>query len=141
MKILKKLSLALATLVLLLSFTTPKEEYIGKWKGQDKGDIGFLTLTDDGYALFEFNGQIMGGKSYNHQGIDAYMRYTVNTGISPAGIDFIIYTKKDNKELARMKGIIEMDSSDELHLALTFGDGSSRPTDFSKDDIVFNRVK
>jgi len=141
MKILKKLSLALVTLLLLFSFTTPKEEYVGKWKGQDKSDIGFLTLTDDGYAIFEINGQIIGGRSYMQQGINVYMRYIVNTGISPAGIDFIIYTKSDNVELARMKGIIEMDSSDELHLALTFGSGSSRPSDFSKDNIIFNRVK
>lgn len=141
MKILKKLSFALVTLMLLFSFTAPGGDYVGKWKGKDKGDIGFLTLTSDGYATFEFNGQTMGGKSYNHQGTNAAMKYTVNTGTSPTSIDFIIFDNDKEAELGRLKGIINMKSRNEMEMALTFGGGTGRPKDFSSDAIVFNRVK
>jgi len=141
MKIFKKLSFALVTLLMLFSFTAPEDDHIGKWKGKDKGDIGFLTLSSDGYATFEFNGQIMGGKSYNHQGRTASMKYTVNKGVSPTAIDFMIIDKSANKELARLKGIIKMTSRNEMQMALRFGGGAGRPTDFSTDAIVFSRVR
>lgn len=141
MKLLKKLLFACATLLILFSFTAPKGEHVGKWKGKDKGDIGFLTLTEDGYATFEFNGQIMGGKSYNHQGTNAAMKYTVNYGTSPTSIDFIIVNNKEKAEMGRLKGIIKMKSRNEMQMALKFGGGSGRPTNFSTDAIVFNRVK
>jgi len=141
MKILKKLSFALVTLLLLYSFTTPGGEHVGKWKGKDKGDIGFLTLTSDGFATFEFNGQTMGGKSYNHQGVNAAMKYTVNNGTSPTSIDFIIFDNDAERELGRLKGIIKMKSRNEMQMAMTFGGGTGRPTDFSADAIVFDRIK
>jgi hypothetical protein len=141
MKILKRLSFALITLLLIYSFTAPSGEHVGRWKGKDKGDIGFLTLTSDGYATFEFNGQTMGGKSYDHQGVKAAMKYTVNNGTSPKAIDFIIIDKRADEELGRLKGIINMKSKNEMQMAITFGGGSGRPTDFSTDAIVFDRVK
>ena len=113
----------------------------GKWKGKDKGDIGFLTLSSEGYATFEFNGQIMGGRSYDHQGVKAAMKYTVNNGTSPKSIDFIIIDLSSDEELGRLKGIINMKSRDEMQMALTFGGGAGRPTDFENDAIVFNRMK
>lgn len=141
MKILKKLSFALVTLLLLYSFTAPGGEHVGKWKGKDKGDIGFLTLSAEGYATFEFNGQIMGGRSYNHQGVNAAMKYTVNNGTSPTSIDFIIIDNDAKEELGRLKGIIKMNNRNEMQMAMTFGGGTGRPTDFSADAIVFDRVK
>ena len=141
MKILKKLSFALVTLLLLFSFTAPDGEHVGKWKGKDKGDIGFLTLSSEGYATFESNGQIMGGRSYDHQGVKAAMKYTVNNGTSPKSIDFIIIDLSSDEELGRLKGIINMKSRDETQMALTFGGGAGRPTDFENDAIVFNRMK
>ncbi|MEM6686205.1 MAG: hypothetical protein AAF617_10505 [Bacteroidota bacterium] len=141
MKILKKLSLALVTILMLFSFTAPEGDYVGKWKGKDKGDIGYLTLSSDGYATFEFNGQILGGKSYNHQGTSASMKYTVNKGVSPASIDFMIINNGTKKELGRLKGIIKMNSRNEMQMAIRFGGGAGRPTDFSTDAITFSRVK
>lgn len=141
MKTLKKLAFAVVTLLLLFSFTAPEGQHIGKWKGKDKGDIGYLTLTDDGYATFEFNGQTLGGKSYDHQGRKAAMKYKVNTGTSPTSIDFIIIEQSSKDELGRLKGIINMLSRNEMQMALRFGGGAGRPTDFSEDAIVFKRVK
>ncbi|WP_298420371.1 hypothetical protein [uncultured Kordia sp.] len=141
MKILKKLSFALITLMLLFSFTAPNGEHVGKWEGEDKGEIGFLTLTEDGYASFEINGQVVGGRSYNIQGVNASMKYTVNNGMSPTGIDFIIIDSDSKEELGRLKGIIKMRSRNKMQMAMTFGGGSGRPTDFSEDAIVFKRVR
>ncbi|WP_241148001.1 hypothetical protein [Lacinutrix jangbogonensis] len=126
--------------MLLCSFTVSDSEYVGKWKGKDKGDIGFLTLSSEGYSTFEFNGQSMGGKSYDHQGKKAAMKYTIDDKTSPASIGFIIIDNESNTEMGRIKGILEMKSSDELQMAMAFG-GGTRPTDYSKDAIVFNRIE
>ncbi|WP_375241804.1 hypothetical protein [Lacinutrix sp.] len=141
MKILKKLSFVLVALLILCSFTISEGEHVGRWKGKDKGDIGFLTLSSEGFATFEFNGQEMGGKSYDHQGVTASMKYVVDYKSSPTAIDFIIIDNSTDTELGRLKGIINMKSSDEMQMAMTFGGGTTRPTDFSTDAIVFNRVK
>ena len=59
MKFLKQFSLLLTALFLFSAFSIDGEKtYVGKWKGKDQGEIGFLTLTEDNYAIFEFNGQI-----------------------------------------------------------------------------------
>ena len=142
MKLLKRFSLFLATMFLLSSFSGDGDpSFVGKWKGQDKGDIGFLTLDPDGYALFEFEGQTMGGKSYNHQGRKVAMTYIVDTSRNPHPIDFIITDKEQDREIGRLKGIISMKSNNEMQMALTFGGGTGRPTDFSSDAIVFERYK
>lgn len=141
MKILKKLSLALVTLLLVYSFTAPSGQHIGKWKGKDKGEIGFLTLSSDGYATFEAEGKITGGKSYQVGEMIASMKYIVDNGTSPIAIDFIIIDNSNDKELGRLRGIIKMKSKNEMQMAMTFGGGSGRPTDFENDAIVFDRVK
>lgn len=143
MKLFKQFSILLTALFLFCSFSfiDADKSYVGKWKGKDKGDIGFLTLTKDGYATFEFNGQVMGGKSYNHQGIDGSMTYTVNTSTSPYMIDFIIIDNSSDKELGRLRGIIKMNNNNEMQMAMTFGGGTGRPSDFSQDAITFTRHK
>ncbi|MEJ6791258.1 MAG: hypothetical protein QNK89_00570 [Lacinutrix sp.] len=141
MKILKKLSFVLVALLFLCSFTISEGEHVGRWKGKDKGDIGFLTLSSDGFATFEFIGQEMGGKSYDHQGVKASMKYIVDYNNSPASIYFIIIDKSTDTELGRLKGIIKMNSSDEMNMAITFGGGPGRPTDFIDDSIIFSHVK
>lgn len=142
MKFFKRFSLLLISILLFSSFTIDADKtYVGKWKGEDKGDIGFLTLSHDGYATFEIGEQTMGGKSFNQQGVDASMKYTVGTSSKPYSIDFIIINNTENKELGRLKGIIEMTDSNTMKMAMTFGGGTTRPTDFSADAITFNRAK
>lgn len=142
MKVFQKLSWIAITFLLITSFTTVKEgELVGTWKGADKGDIGFLTFSADGFATFEIEGQTMGGKSFDMQGISAQMRYTIDASALPASIDFIISKQDTYEELTRMKGIYEMNTPDELHIALAFGAGKSRPIDFSTDNVMFYRVK
>ncbi|MFD1063947.1 hypothetical protein ACFQ1Q_11880 [Winogradskyella litorisediminis] len=142
MKLLKQTTFIISVLFLLSSFTKIEDKsYVGKWKGEDKGDIGFLILSKEGYATFEFEGQAMGGKSYNHKGIEASMKYIVNTSSKPYAIDFIITNLSNDEELGRLIGIIEMNDKSTMKMALTFGGGSERPSDFSQDAITFNRFK
>ncbi|MBF4983776.1 hypothetical protein FNJ87_05320 [Nonlabens mediterrranea] len=142
MKILKALSLTAVLFMFLTSFTAlvGDSPHVGRWKGEDKGDMGFLELTSDGYATFEFEGQKMGGKSYVSDGVELAMTYKIDKKKSPTHIDFIIIDKSSNAELGSLKGIIEMKSHDQLHLALSFS-GESRPTDFTVDALLFSRVQ
>jgi len=142
MKNLNRFPILLLTLVLLCSFTLQTEKvYVGKWEGKDQGDIGFLTLTSDGYAVFEFDGQTMGGKSFKHRTIDnASMRYVIDEKSQPFTIDFIIINNENNEEIMSSKGIISIKSTDEMELALNFS-GTERPKDFSENNITFARYK
>jgi uncharacterized protein (TIGR03067 family) len=141
MKFSKRFSLLLSALLLFCSFSFigADKSYVGKWKGKDKGDIGFLTLTKHNYATFEFDGEIMGGKSYNHQGITAALKYRVNTKKSPATIDFIIWDKKKAVEVGRLRGIFKMNSNLQMQMAINFSGSNQRPKDFSIDSITFLR--
>ncbi|TCK68649.1 hypothetical protein DFQ05_0157 [Winogradskyella wandonensis] len=141
MKLFKKLALLFSVLFLFSSFNIDSDKsYVGKWKGKDKGDIGFITLSSDNYATFEFEGRVMGGKSYMQQGLNAAMTYTVDESTKPYKIDFIMINKENNSELGRLLGIINMITPDEMEMAIGF-DGSSRPSDFSSNNITFYRHK
>tara|TARA_R110001632_G_scaffold39718_2_gene99330 strand:+ start:6481 stop:6903 length:423 start_codon:yes stop_codon:yes gene_type:complete len=140
MKTLKKISLFLFLLITLSSFTSSTELYKGKWKGEDKGDIGLFILSDDGYATFETDGKVMGGKSYVQNGAEASMEYEVNEKVKPFTIDFIIKFNKNKKELGRLKGILKILDNDKMLLSIGFG-GAPRPKNFEKDVITLNRIK
>ncbi|MFK7951138.1 MAG: hypothetical protein AB8G11_26390 [Saprospiraceae bacterium] len=140
MKILKKSLFTVLILTSLFSFTTTESSYVGKWKGQDKGEIGFLILDNDGYIKIEFEEQTIGGKSFYQNNVELSMKYVVNDFVFPSSIDLIIVRNSDDKELRRMKGIVSLESNDEMLIALNF-DGTERPKDFLKDAITFNRVK
>ncbi|MBF4983775.1 hypothetical protein FNJ87_05315 [Nonlabens mediterrranea] len=142
MKILKALSLTAVLLILLTSFTTlvGDSPYVGRWKGEAKSNIGFLELTSDGYAVLEFNGSKMGGKSYYHDGKELAMTYQIDDKQSPVAIDLIRIDKSDDTEVGRLKGILETKSKDQLHIALGFG-REDRPTDYTTGALLFSRVK
>ena len=140
MKSLKNLSLLIVSLVLFCSFSIKDSpSYVGKWKGRDKGDIGYLTLTKDGYALFEFDGQIMGGKSFTRDGTEASMHYEVEKKENYYHIDFIVKKVEDKETLGTLEGIFKMNSESQMVLALGF-DGSARPTNFETDQITLNKI-
>lgn len=142
MKTLSHFSIIFFICFYLISFTTEKDNrYIGKWIGQDKGDVGFLTLTKDRYATFEFDNEIWGGRSYKHGSILAALKYSVNTKKSPYQINFIIWDKKKAVEAGRMKGIIKFKNDNEMLMAINFTGSEIRPQDFSIDTITFIRQK
>ena len=140
MKSLKTLSLLILSLVLFCSFSLKDSpSYVGKWKGEDKGEIGYITFTKDGYALFEFNGQTMGGKSFTTDGVEASMQYEVEKKENYYNVDFIIKKIEDKETLGTLQGIFKMNSESQMVLALGF-DGSARPTNFEANQITLNKI-
>ena len=140
MKLLKNLSILFLSFTLFSAFTlveTPA--YVGKWRGQDKGDIGYVTFTDDGYAIFEFDGQIMGGKSFVRDGVEASMQYEVEKKENYYNVDIIVKKNENDETMGILQGIFKMNSETEMVLALGF-DGSSRPTDFETNQITLRKV-
>lgn len=141
MKHLKFFILFSLFLFLLSAFALKKDKsHIGKWKGRDKGDVGYLTLTKSNYATFEFGGEIMGGNSYNHSGVNAALKYRVNQKKEPHEINFIIWDKKKALEVGRMRGIYRMIDSSKMQMSINFSGSNDRPKDFSEDSIVFYRI-
>lgn len=140
MKSLNRLSILIVSFVLFSAFTlieTPP--YVGKWKGEDKGDIGYITFTKDGYALFEFDGQTMGGKSFVRDGVEASMQYEVEKKDNYYNMDIIVKKIETDETMGILQGIFKMNSETEMVLALGF-DGSSRLTNFENNQISLRKV-
>ena len=140
MKLFQRLSILFLSFILFCAFTlfeTPA--YVGKWRGEDKGDIGYVTFTEDGYALFEFDGQLMGGKSFVRDGVEASMQYEVNKKEGFYNVDFIVKDLATGKTKGKLLGIFKMTSDTEMVLAIGF-DESSRPTNFETNQVILRKI-
>lgn len=123
------------------AFNTLQTEssFVGKWKGEDKGDIGVIDLTADGYATFEMNGEVLGGPEFLMEGVRMKMTYTINTNTTPMQLDFTM-TKLSTDESRTMPGIVRFESDNAMRLAMNFND--TRANEFTEDNsILLNRVK
>lgn len=125
----------------LLSFTFPQESFdiVGRWSGEDKRKIGFMNFDTEGYASFERQGQIIGGKEFLLDGKTGSMMYEINTATNPIEIDFII-TKLSTNEQKKVLAIVRMIDNDTILMALEFD--KPRPTDFDdKNSMTLTRVE
>ncbi|MBU2922323.1 hypothetical protein KO504_13300 [Winogradskyella psychrotolerans] len=123
---------------LLLNTTTNTNDFIGKWKGEDKNEIGYIIFDDEGYASFEINGQTIGGKEFFMNGKKGKMTYTINYDTNPIEVDFTM-TKIESGESKKMLGIAEFTDEDTLKFNINFD--AARPTEFDDDSIILTRVK
>ncbi|WP_203258168.1 hypothetical protein [Hyunsoonleella ulvae] len=122
---------------LLNSYTLiNNRQHIGKWMGKDNHDIGYLILDKEGYASFEINGKVLGGKESYRKQEKVKMEYQVDYSKNPIEIDLIISTIKTNKEQERIKGIIEFISTEKMILALQFNSTGERPENFTKNNSI-----
>ena len=124
--------------LMLLNSTSQKEDFVGKWIGEDKGDIGYIVFDEEGYASFEIEGQIMGGKEFTMNGQKGKMTYSINDKVNPIEIDFII-TKIDTEESMELLGIAEFIDKDTVNFSISYN--SVRPTQFGETSIILKRVK
>ena len=124
--------------LMLLNLTSQKEDFVGKWIGEDKGDIGYIVFDEEGYASFEIEGQIMGGKDFTMNGQKGKMTYSINDKVNPIEIDFII-TKIDTEESMELLGIAEFIDKDTVNFSISYN--SVRPTQFGETSIILKRVK
>lgn len=139
----KNLALLVLLGLLLTSFTGNKTSLIGKWKGIDEGEIGFITFDKEGFVTIEMNGESTGGKKFDAGGVMASMTYEVNESNDPMEIDFIISLLSDKTELGRLPGIYKFVNNKTLLINMNF-DGVERPTIFDPEDpnqIALSRVK
>ena len=101
-----------------------------------------MTFDQDGYVFFTIGDETIGGPSYDLNGSEASLTYTLDLNKFPHWIDILITLNDDNTEYDRMLGIIEF-SEDfrEMKICLDFGVGEGRPTSFIPDDtlIMFKR--
>mgnify|MGYP001066447095 CR=1 FL=1 len=138
----KKIILLLITTLILSSFkTNPNTDFsiVGKWKGVADKEVGYFIFQEDGYAFFEFQGQIIGGKEFMMKGKKGSMKYEIDYSKSPMTIDFIVTVIDDNKT-ERLLLIANKINNDKLQIALGFN--GERPTNFKEhDEMIFLREK
>ncbi|WP_225037004.1 hypothetical protein [Winogradskyella sp. SM1960] len=122
----------------LLNTTTQKENFVGKWLGEDQSEIGYLIFDTEGYAAFEIEGQVMGGKEFYMKGKKGKMTYSINYDTKPIEVDFTL-TKIETGESKKILGIAEFIDKNTLQFNLSFD--AARPTEFGEDSIVLKRVQ
>lgn len=134
----------LLILLLALPFlsSTVKVEnikFIGKWIGEDEKEIAYLNFDSEGYAYFEIQGQIIGGKEFVMNGKKGKMTYEINREENPIQVDFIvtIFETEEQKKLLCIANFIDNDT---MEFAINFEE--KRPTEFnSENSIIFKREK
>jgi hypothetical protein len=130
----KKLFILLIILPLLSFNSNFNPDYlIGKWAGEDKGDIGLITFDKEGYATFEINGQVIGGKEFVLDGKKGEMTYEVNVEKEPIEIDFTL-TKLESNESKKILCIAKFEDENNMILTIIFS--SERPTEFNKKNSI-----
>lgn len=133
------LLLLLVLPLLSMNIKNDKAKFIGKWVGEDNNEIGFLNFQPDGYAFFEFQGQIFGGKEFVFEGKKGKMTYIVNEETNPIQVDFII-TKLESGQQKKLLCIAKFIDDDTMKFAISYDD--SRLTEFDTENtITFNREK
>lgn len=137
----KNFFIVLFMLPFFLSVTieNDKAKFVGKWIGDDKGDIGYLNFNSEGYAYFEIQGQIMGGKEFVQNGKKGSMTYQINSETEPIQVDLIvtIFESKEQKKLLCISNFIDDDT-----MKFAIGFEGIRPTKFdSENSIILKRDK
>jgi hypothetical protein len=143
MKNLFNIAFLLGISISLVSFTTPATSLVGKWKGEDDGEIGFITFDKEGYVAFITEGQTLGGKKYTMDGMVFDMYYETDDTVTPNTIDFIIKLHEGQVEVTRMTGIYKFVNNKTLLLNMNFSEGE-RPALFDPEDpnqITLHKIK
>ena len=139
----KKLVLLFIAIVSLSSFTTKHTttdiDIVGKWVGEENGDVGYFLFDKEGYATLEAQGEIIGGKEFIMKGQKCSMTYIVNHDSKPMEIDFTV-TLLETKDERKMLFIAKVIDNNTLKLASSFN--NVRPTEFNEiNSIILTRVK
>lgn len=121
----------------LLSYFNQKENIVGKWIGDDQNEVGYVIFDADGYAAFEINGKVLGGKEFTMNGKKGKMTYTINHNTTPIEIDFTL-TKTESGETKNILGIAEFTGKDIMKFNMSFD--AERPSEFNENSIILKRV-
>ncbi len=124
-----------------LSLTVQKDatKFIGNWIGEDEKQIGSLNFDSEGYAYFEIEGQVMGGKSFIMKGKKGKMTYEINNKKKPIQVDLIV-TMLESGEEKRLLCIAKFIDNETMKFALN--SENKRPIEFdSENSILFKKEK
>jgi hypothetical protein len=131
----------LALVVLSLTSFNTKDSasfnIVGRWKGIDNKEIGYVVFQADGYAYFEMNGKKMGGKSFTENGKKASMKYKFDDSDRLMKIDIIVQIVGE-KTSQSLLGIGEKIDDNSFKMQMSYD--NVRPKAFDKKEtIVFKR--
>jgi hypothetical protein len=112
---------------------------IGKWQAtDDDGQVIVMTFDKEGYITMQRGNEVIGGKSFEMEGIKASMKYTFNAGGIANHVDFTITETATNEEHTLM-GIYKVIGPDEIAFNM---DNMERPADAGGEgSITFKKVK
>ncbi|THV59963.1 hypothetical protein EZV76_05225 [Flagellimonas alvinocaridis] len=128
-------------IVPLMSMTIENDraKFVGKWIGEDKKEIGYLNFDSEGYAFFEIQGQVFGGKEFIFDGKKGKMTYEINSDTNPIEVDLIV-TKLESGEQKKLLCIAQFIDNDTMKFAISFEE--KRATEFdTENSIIFKREK
>tara|TARA_A100000171_G_C2043982_1_gene101847 strand:+ start:64 stop:477 length:414 start_codon:yes stop_codon:yes gene_type:complete len=122
-------------IVPILSFSSinNNQRFVGKWIGEDKGDVGMIIFDKEGYAYFEIGEKSFGGKEFIYDGKKGKLTYSINSELDPIQVDFTITKLKTNEQM-NLLGIAKFIDNENMILALNFDD--SRPNEFNDDNSI-----
>ena len=136
----KNIILLVLVVLSLTSFNTKDSasfNIVGRWKGIDNKEIGYVVFQADGYAYFEMNGKKMGGKSFTENGKKASMKYKFDDSERLMKIDIIVQIVGEKTSYSLL-GIGEKIDDNSFKMQLSYD--NVRPKAFDKKEtIVFKR--
>ncbi len=126
----------------LLSFkVVDTNPLIGRWRGDDNGDVGYFTFYEDGVVSIEIDGNVFGGKEFSFKGEKATMTYRFNDGVTPFELDFIITILESGQERKSL-GIVQIVDSETIRLVMNSENEAVRPSGYDDGKgILLHRVK
>ena len=119
----------------LFSYTSDSvsEDFIGKWIGDDKGQIGVMIFDKDGYVSIEIQGEVLGGKEFERNGKKGSMTYEIRPNKDVFEVDFIL-TILDTNEQKKLLGIAKLKDKNNMVFAMSFK--GERPTEFNENNAI-----
>ena len=125
--------------LLSLTVDNEKSQIIGKWVGEDNGEIGYMGFDANGFAYFEIDGQTFGGREFIFEGKKGSMTYKINESANPIEVDLIV-TKLESGETNKLLCIAKFIDHDTMKFAINFE--NKRPLNFNTENsILFKREK
>lgn len=131
--------------IIILTITTGLSAYtqniVGTWRTVvDKEEI-VVVFDSAGYCSMQSEGEVMGGQMFLIDGKKHFMKYVINTHVTPFRLDMVLFDYHTKKEVRRMLAIFSF-TDNKLNLCLDTYD-NKRPKDIkSKDDCIkLDKVK
>lgn len=121
--------------VLLVLNGTAQNSPIGLWKGVDQGEVGYVSLDENGYAFFVVDQDTLGGEQSIMNGEEVMMKYELNETDEPKELDFVVYLISNEQEVKRLRGIYQVYNQDRMTLCVNFESGE-RPNNMDEGDCI-----